>query len=159
MKRIPCVVLCLFAFACGGSSGPSTPTTPSVTAPTITTTNTSVYVGQSVTFSATGGGTIRWGGDSPSVAAVDQTTGRVTGADTGRVTIWAENAGGRTTRLLKVIPSFAGSWVGNWIVDGCQQNGGFTLLNVCSGPTHGLRPRLKPSFSQTETNVGSGPGA
>jgi hypothetical protein len=80
MKRLMLAGAALsFTFACGGEGGSSTPTAPSVTAPVISTTNTSIYVGQNVTFAATGGGTIRWGGDAPSVATIDQTTGRVTG--------------------------------------------------------------------------------
>lgn len=55
--------------------------------------------------------------DNPQVATIDQTTGRVTGVGNGRVAIWAENEGERTTRLLRGLPSYGGSWVGNWIVE------------------------------------------
>ena len=56
----------------------------------------------------------------------------MTGVATGRVTIWAENAGGRTTRLLRILPSYSGSWTGNWVVTGCTQNGIFTTLRLCN---------------------------
>src|SRR3954462_15585040 len=98
MKR-GCFALVLgLITACGGSKAPAAP---SVAAPTISTPNTTIYIGQTVQFTATGGGTITWGGDAPGVARVDAPTGRVTGVGNGRETIWAENAGGRTTRALR----------------------------------------------------------
>lgn len=145
----------IFAFACGGG-GSSTPTAPSVTAPVISTPNTSVYVGQSVTFTATGGGTIRWGGDAPGVATVDQTTGRVTGVGSGNVTIWAENAGGRTTRLLRSMSSFAGNWQGNYVLQGCTQNGIFAALDSCKDQPGGKSLSMALVLTQTEDRVAGG---
>lgn len=157
MKRLMLVVVALtLAFACGGEGGSSTPTAPSVTAPVIGTTNTSIYVGQSVTFVATGGGAMRWGGDAPSVATIDQTTGRVTGVGSGRVTIWADNAGGRTTRLLRGLPSFGGSWQGNYVTEGCTQNGIFAILNSCRDLPNGESRSMNLTFSQTDERVASG---
>ena len=143
--------------ACGGGGGGSTPTAPSVTAPTISTANTMIFIGQSVPFSASGGGTIRWGGDNPQVATVDQTTGRVTGVGNGRVTIWAENEGGRTTRLLRGLPSFAGSWRGNYTIQDCQSNGVFAVLAFCnSNFRQGQSLSMTLNFAQTEDRVTSG---
>ena len=128
MKRILLVATLSLAWGCGGDSGP---TGPDRVPPTITTANTMVYIGQTLQFQATGGGTIRWGGDAPGVATIDQTTGLVTGVGNGRVTIWAENEGGRTTRLLRGLPSFAGSWVGNYTIQNCQSSVVFAQLNFC----------------------------
>jgi hypothetical protein len=85
-----------------------------------------------VTFAATGTGAITWGGDAPSVATVDAATGRVTGIATGRVTIWADSAGGRTTRLLRVLPSYNGNWSGSYTITGCQSTGQWaTAVGFC----------------------------
>ena len=122
--------LSLFAAGCGGdsSNGGAGPTPEPV--PTINTTTDMVYIGQRVTFSATGTG-VTWGGDAPSVATVDATTGVVTGVATGKVTIWAQNSAGRTTRLLSVLPSYNGKWSGSYALIGCQSTGDFTAIDFC----------------------------
>jgi len=114
---------------CGGDSS-SGPATPSAVAPTITGTTDMVYIGQRVTFTASGT-SVTWGGDSPSVATVDAATGVVTGIGTGRVTIWAENTGGRATRLLRVLPSYNGTWSGSYSLTGCQATGDFAAIGFC----------------------------
>ncbi len=156
MKRSIMAAALAGLVACsGGSDGPTGPS-PSVSAPTLSTTNTSIFIGQTVQFAATGGGTIRWGGDNPQVATVDQTSGRITGVGNGRVTIWAENEGGRTTRLLRGLPSFAGSWLGSWVVEGCTANGVFSIIRTCDElPTGSNRP-LGLSLTQTEDRISSG---
>jgi hypothetical protein len=137
--------------ACGGGS-PSTPA-PVVTAPTLTTSNTMIYIGQTVQFSATGGGTIRWGGDNNAVASVDQTTGRVVGIGNGRVTIWAENEGGRTTRLLRGLPSFAGSWQGSYAITGCQSTGDIARIGFCGNFFQGQVLNMQLETSQIDDRV------
>jgi hypothetical protein len=113
-----------------------------------------IYVGQSVRFAATGAGTIRWGGDSPGVATIDQVTGRVTGVGIGRVTIWAENAGGRTTRLLRGLPSFAGTWRGGYIVQNCRADGVLADAGFCgTGVRIGERLEIAFIFYQTDDRV------
>jgi hypothetical protein len=117
-----------------------------------------VFIGQSVTFTATGGGTIRWGGDNPQVATIDQTTGRVTGVGNGRVTIWAENEGGRTTRLLRGLPSFAGSWQGSYALTGCQSTGDFAAIGFCGSFFQGQVLNMQLETSQTDDRVSGGFG-
>lgn len=155
-SSVACVLAaCLVASltACGGGGGGNTPTAPSVTAPVIGTSNTMIFIGQSVTFTATGGGTIRWGGDNPQVATVDQTTGRVTGVGNGRVTIWAENEGGRTTRLLRGLPSYAGSWQGSYAITGCQAIGDFAAIDFCGSFFRGQVANMQLQTSQTDDRV------
>ena len=155
-SRMLVFVLSIVLAACGGKGG-GTPTAPSVTAPAISTSNTMVFIGQTVQFSATGGGTIRWGGDSPQVATVDQTTGRVTGVGNGRVTIWAENEGGRTTRLLRSLPSFAGGWRGNYTIQDCQSNGIFAAIAFCNTNfRQGQSLSMTLSLSQADDRITSG---
>jgi len=119
----------LFTPGCG-DDGPNTISGASQPPPVINTTTDMVYIGQRVTFSATGTG-VTWGGDNASVATVDATTGAVTGVATGKVTIWAQNTGGRATRLLTVIPSFNGKWTGSYSVNDCQSSGDFAAEDFC----------------------------
>jgi hypothetical protein len=143
----------VLAAACGGGGGGGV-TGPGSTAPTISTSNTVIFIGQSVTFSATGGGTIRWGGDNPAVATVDATTGRVTGVGNGRVTIWAENDGGRTTRLLRGLPSYAGAWQGTYDVLQCVETGDFSGTGFCQAFAAAVSAlELRLILAQTDDRV------
>ena len=155
--RISFMLVASLAAACSSDGGGTAPA-PVIVAPTISTPNTMIYIGQSVQFSATGGGTIRWGGDAPQVATVDQTTGRVTGVGTGRVTIWAENEGGRTTRLLRGLPSYAGSWRGNYTIQDCQSIGDFAAGGFCGSFFRGQSLNTRYELSQTDDRV-TGPFA
>jgi hypothetical protein len=152
MRQVCVVAALLVAVGCGGGGGGTAPA-PVVTAPTITTASTMIYVGQNVQFSATGGGTIRWGGDAPGVATIDQTSGRATGVGIGRATIWAENAGGRTTRLLRGLPSYAGIWEATYVVTGCQATGGMAAIAFCSNFFTGQVASLGLNASQLEDRV------
>lgn len=129
-KALAAAVSFFLLGACGGEGGSATPAAPTPVAPVLNGSTDLVYVGQTVGFTATGTG-IKWGGDAPSVATVDQTTGVVTGVSTGRVTIWAENGGGRATRLLRVLPSYNGSWYGSYALKDCQSSGDFALGGFC----------------------------
>jgi hypothetical protein len=112
-----------------------------------------IYIGQTVQFTASGVGTIRWGSDNPAVATVDPTTGRVTGVGNGRVTIWAENEGGRTIRALRGLPSYAGSWSGSYALTGCQSTGHFAESLFCQGFFQGQVLNVTFKLSQTEDRV------
>ena len=151
IKRFVVLLTLVAGSACGGNGGVTSP--PSPQAPTIATANTVVYIGQTVAFSASGAGTIRWGGDAPAVASVDATTGAVTGITTGRVTIWAENSVGRTTRLLRVVPSFAGTWQGAWQVERCEQDGIFVTINSCSLNPPGESKFLMMRIAQSDDRI------
>jgi hypothetical protein len=151
MRRASIAFAVIFLVSCGGGSS-STPTSPTAAAPTITTTADMVYVGQTITFAATGQ-SVRWGGDNPGVATVDATTGSVSGVGIGRVTIWAENSAGRTTRLLRGLPSYQGSWLGSYAITGCQANGDFATIRFCTdyftiGETLGIRLQMTQSRDQ-----------
>ena len=155
MRKLSIALALVGTAGCGGGS--NTAPAPVVTAPAINTSNTMIYLGQTVQFSATGGGTIRWGGDNSTVATVDQTTGRVTGVGIGRVTIWAENESGRTTRLLRGLPSFAGSWRGNYTIQDCQSNGAFAIIAFCSSNfRQGQSLSMTLNISQTDDRITSG---
>lgn len=155
MKHVLVVCALILTVACGGGNSPGAGTnpTPVVSPPAITTAADLIYVGQTVQFSATGTGPISWGGDAPSVATVDGPTGRVTGVGIGRVTIWAENAGGRTTRLLRGLPSFAGTWLGDYALIGCSATGDFDLFDFCDLFTDVGEPEIAFDLAQDRDRV------
>jgi hypothetical protein len=148
MKRLAMAAVLIGLGACGGGGGPAAP---SAASPVITTPNTTIYIGQTVQFAATGTGTIRWGGDAPGIATVDVPTGRVTGVGSGRVTIWAENDGGRTTRLLRGMPSYAGNWTGTYAITGCQSSGDLSAIRFCSD-FFSIGDVLNMGFSLSQTD-------
>lgn len=151
MKRLAIALTICSVAACGG--GGSTAPAPVINAPSISTANTAIYIGQTVQFSATGGGTIRWGGDNNQVATVDQTTGRITGVGNGRVTVWAENEGGRTTRLLRGLPSFAGNWQGTYAITGCQSTGDMARIGFCGNFFQGQVLNMQLQVTQADDRV------
>ena len=155
MRRLIAAAGLVCLAGCGGGGGGNTTPAPVVTAPTISTATTVVYIGQTVQFSASGTG-ITWGGDAQSVATVDGPTGRVTGVATGRVTIWAENAGGRTTRALRVLPSFAGNWSGTYAITGCQSTGQIAQVGFCGNFFQGQVLNVQLQFTQTDDRVNGG---
>lgn len=135
------VALCSVV-ACGGGSdsGPAgataTTTAVSVSLPAGST----VFIGTSVQLEARetlSDGTTRtatnvtWGSDAPSVATVSQ-TGLVTGVAAGEATIFAD-VNPRGTLLIRVFPSFEGSWTGNETIAGCQESGAFQGLCASIG--------------------------
>ena len=149
--HIVTAALLLTAAACGGGG---TSPGPVAAAPTMTTDLTTIYVGESVQFAVMGGGAIRWGSDNPGVATVDPASGLVTGVGNGRVTVWAENEGGRTTRLLRVLPLFAGIWRGGYVVEDCQAEGSFVADGFCGSSVRlGQRFEIQMIFFQTGERI------
>lgn len=156
-RLVPACLLLLFA-ACGGGllgggGSPAAPSPPPVSAPVISGTTDMVFIGQRVTFAATGTGPITWGGDQPSVATIDAQTGAVTGIGTGRVTIWADNSGGRSTRLLRVLPSYNGSWSGTYTLTGCQSTSGFAAIGFCGSFSLGQNLSIGMQLTQNRDAV------
>jgi hypothetical protein len=80
----------------------------------------------------------------------------VTGIATGDVTILAKNSGGSTSRLLHVLPSFAGTWQGNYAITGCQSLGGWTTIGFCNQFPSGTVLNLSLSINQTLDQVSGG---
>jgi hypothetical protein len=152
MQRWIPVALLLTLAACGGGGAAPTPV-PVVAAPVLNGTTDIVFIGQQVTFSATGTGPFKWGGDQPAVATIDSNTGVVTGIATGRVTIWADNAGGHTTRLLRVLPSYNGNWTGSYTLTGCQSIGDFSVIGFCGTFSQGQVLSISFQITQSRDSV------
>jgi hypothetical protein len=115
-----------------------------------------VYIGQTVTFTASGSGTVTWGGDTPAVATIDGPTGKVTGVATGDETIWAQNSAGRTTRLIHALPSFGGTWSGTYVITGCQSSSDWTQIGFCNQLAVGSVLPIALSILQTQDQVSGG---
>ena len=63
--------------------------------------------------------TATWGSDNTAVATVDS-GGLVTAVGVGAATISAEYQGRRATRSIRVLPDYAGLWVGDFFVASCE---------------------------------------
>ena len=152
MRRLSILALLLLATAACGGDDSNSPTAPSVAGPVMNGTTDMVYIGQRITFTASGTG-LTWGGDNPAVATVDAATGAVTGIGTGRVTIWAQNADGRTTRLLRGLPSYNGSWSGSYSLTGCQSSGDWASNPFCVGFDEGQIMTIGFEITQSRDQV------
>jgi len=152
MRRLSILALLLLATAACGGDDSSNPAAPSAVAPVINGTTDMVYVGQRVTFTASGTD-ITWGGDNSAVATIDAATGAVTGTGTGRVTIWAQNAGGRATRMLRGLPSYNGSWSGSYSLTGCQSSGDWASNPFCVGFDEGQIMTIGFEITQSRDQV------
>jgi hypothetical protein len=99
-----------------------------------------LYIGISETFTATAtmsdgstkaviGGV--WGGDNPSVATVEVTTGQVTIVGSGVVNIFVDYQGQRGTKAIRGLPNYQGTWSGSYIINSCNATGDFLLAGFC----------------------------
>ena len=99
-----------------------------------------LYIGVSETFTAVAtmsdgsteaviGGV--WGGDNPSVAMVEVTTGQVTIVGSGMVNIFVDYQGQRGTKTIRGLPNYQGTWSGSYIIASCNATGDFLLSGFC----------------------------
>jgi hypothetical protein len=145
--------------ACGSKS-PTTPTPApqQVTALTIGASTDQIVLGFSETFTVTSNlGAVTsavWGSDAPSVASVDAATGRVTGNLSGLATVYVDAFGLRAVKTVRVLPNYAGVWLGTYRVPTCVQTGEWrTLVALCDdvSPTQDLQLAFR--FTQSRENV------
>jgi hypothetical protein len=151
--------------ACGGTGDTRSPAAPTPTITGITVSGPSmVFIGatESYTASATlsNGSTevpaCAWGGDAPTVATVEPSTGRVTGTGSGEVTIWCDARGVRGTKRVRVLPNYQGTWLGSYAVDACEQSGDFALVGFCANfPRDRVFPLSGMLTQQNDTVTGA----
>jgi Bacterial Ig-like domain (group 2) len=72
-----------------------------------------------------------WGADAPAVASINPATGLVTAVASGNVTVWCDASGRRGTKLLRILPNYAGTWSGSYFITGCSHSGAFATGNFC----------------------------
>lgn len=140
MKRVAVAILMLVSLGAAGCGDDST-SSPSPTVSGLALSPTTDYLLLKATekFSATAtlstgvtqAVTPTWASDNQSVATVDS-SGTVTAVAAGQATITAAYQGQTATRLLRVIPNYAGAWAGTWTVTKCTVSGSFSS-SWCSG--------------------------
>lgn len=135
----PVVVAALLTACGGGTSGSGSPApTPIPTAIAIAPGTTSLRVGQSETFTASASLSngqsqsvqAAWQSDNDAVLSIDG-TGRALGLAAGAATITAAYQGLVATRLVRVVPSFQGTWQGDYVVRTCDATGDFRTAEFC----------------------------
>jgi hypothetical protein len=113
-----------------------------------------VNLGRTASYSAamTGGSAAcSWGDDAPQVGTISS-SGVLTGVGNGKVTIWCDAAGVRGRKLIQVLASYAGWWIGSYRVTGCTETGDLQGL-WCDGFSVDRVLPLSGSFTQTGTSA------
>ena len=70
-----------------------------------------------------------WGSDNTQVATVSD--GHVVAVRPGQATIYADCTHGRATRMVRVVPEYAGSWSGGYALRTCAATGDFATERMC----------------------------
>jgi hypothetical protein len=153
------VVFSVVAAGCNGGGGtPTAPAPPALTTQSITVSGPDrVFIGGTETFTATAvmsdgssrAVTTGWASDTPGVATVEPTTGRVTGAGSGLATIYIVHDGRQGQKVVRGLPNFQGAWSGTYVVRGCTQSGQMALINAC-GDTLAVNRVLPTNLNLTQ---------
>ena len=155
-----CVVSAFVVLESCGSKGPTAPTATSIT---VNSSSGFLVLGQTETFTATlafSDGTSQtltggaWGSDAPTVATVGATTGLVTSARSGEVTIFVDAQGIRGSKRITVAPNYQGIWSGTYLVTSCTETGGFVAGGLCAAVfTNGASLPVAFNLTQTGGNL------
>ena len=152
------VAVALISVGCGGDDSPTAPTAVSSVTVAPANPNETVFIGQTTQFEATstllsnGQSDMRtgaWGSDNANVATVDQ-NGLVTGVSAGEATIFVD-VNPRGSMLIRVFPSFGGTWTGNEVLAGCQDSGDFE--GICTDPELGIGTLASHNSTFTQTGA------
>ena len=152
------------AAACGGDGGgnPAAPTRTTTSVAVTFPAGGTIFIDDAVQFEARetlSDGTTRvatnvtWGSDAPAVATVSP-TGLVTAVAAGEATIFAD-VNPRGELLIRVFPSFGGTWPGGAIIVSCEDSGTFDGLNCDPGKPFAVGDTfaLAGIFTQTGDSV------
>lgn len=132
------LILVILIAGCGGPTIPSPTTLAIAPSDDLLTTKTSVAYNVVGTFpdSSSRGVDARWVTDNPAVAAVSA-NGTVTGVGPGSTTLIATVNGHTTSRVLRVVPDFSGTWNGQSQITGCSSGDPRTCGRCCpNGQMH-----------------------
>jgi hypothetical protein len=117
-------------------------------------------IGQTFTFTASAtmssGGTQAvtgtWGADAPAVATASG-NGDIRFVGSGDVTVFVDYAGMRGTKRVRGLPGYQGTWVGSYLITGCEHSGAFAGIDFCGDfPNNKVLP-LSFVFTQTNDSV------
>jgi hypothetical protein len=163
-SRMLVALLCGFAaiVGCGDGKMPPSAPTPTVVALALSPATDLLKIKSTEKFAATAtltDGTPRsvlanWGSDAPGIAAAAG-DGTVTGVGSGEVTIFAEYEGLRATRRLRVVPEYAGSWIGTYRTTACVETGDW-VFDSCGGIDRARSFTLSLALLQTGATVSGG---
>jgi hypothetical protein len=135
----PVVLLAVFVTGCHGKSNPGAPSPPAMASRTIASLVIggveAVLTGSSTNYTATAiilDGTTRfvtptWSSSNTDVASVD-TAGRLDGRVHGLTTLTATLDGISATKAVQVVNNYGGSWVGEYVINGCDAPPGVCAL-------------------------------
>ena len=148
------------SIACGAGNGGS-PTAPSSSTPTASSVTVNLvanlmflgFVQQASASTSPPGLSGTWAATDPRIASVDA-TGNVRGLASGStdITYTVGTAVGRAA--LRVIPEYAGTWVGEYSLTGCSDNGAFQGIDFCRTFTRtGLDATMRATWTQNGTEV------
>jgi hypothetical protein len=163
IRHLICAIVLALVFAgCGGDDGPTMPRdTP--TGVTITTSATMFYIGATVTLSASvtmsSGSTqpltsgCAWGTDSADILNINPSTGAMTGTGSGEATVWCDYQGMRGTKRLRILPNYAGTFLGSYTVTGCSDSGDFRSEDFCDSFPNRLVLPLRFDFQQNNDSL------
>jgi hypothetical protein len=123
--------------ACGDS--PTDPTQTTITV-SLASSGAPIFIGNSEVFTVSATQNVNgqavavtsatWSSDAPNVATVDS-TGRVTGVDSGSATISVEFQARKATKMVRVLPNYGGNWTGSYTVTNCTQTEEFETMPFC----------------------------
>jgi hypothetical protein len=92
-----------------------------------------------------------WGSDNTQVATVEN--GHLVGVRPGQATIYAECTHGRATRVVRVVPEYAGSWAGAYSLGACSATGDFATEQMCDEFPAGSQAPLGLRLSRSREHV------
>jgi Bacterial Ig-like domain (group 2) len=155
LRRVIVVSACLLGATCGGSHGPTAPTTATISSLAVSSPNSTIFIGATEQLTATAtlsnGSTATpagtWGSDAPAVATVSASSGLVMGVGAGEATIYFDNMGRRATKVVRVLPNYAGIWSGLYVVTSCTRSGGFMDTGFCPGGIPGKPMTIRYTFN------------
>lgn len=151
MRRVLGVMIAGAMLAgCNSSNGNGVPTGPGgYTAITVNSSSDFMPRGAVETFSATATTTSgstqavvtgEWGTDAPAILQITP-AGQATALTTGLATVYVDFAGLRGTKLIRVLPNFAGQYFGSYEVTNCTTSDDWTSTTACdSDPMVGIFP-------------------
>jgi hypothetical protein len=165
MKMLTVATSAILIAMAACKSTPTTPTTlktPTAQSITVISSSDMLYIGTSETFTATvtmSDGTAKaltggvWSTDTPNVALVESSTGKVTIVGSGMANIIIDYQGREGVKLIRGLPNYQGSWSGSYIRVSCSDSGDPGMSCSSFYPPIGTASLTKLDFIQDHDRV------